>query len=141
MITREIREDGKRVGFQVEDIRSHEVGVLAQLNGKSLGAAVGRYAVNLIDLDRVGVIAIKRAVNDADVVVVDEIGPMELKSQEFILAVESALASKKSFLSTIHKRASHHLLNAIRLNSNYRIIEISSTNRDRLALEIVAEFT
>jgi len=141
MISREIREDGVRVGFQLEDISSHETGILAHLKRRSSGApAVGRYFVNLADIERVGVAAIKHAINEADIVIVDEIGPMELKSTQFIDAIEAALASPKNFLGALHRYSSNELVTMIKSNSAYQVVEITQINRDTLPQEIVKRF-
>jgi nucleoside-triphosphatase len=101
---------------------------------------VGKYHVDLEDVERVGVGAIHRAIANADIVIVDELGPMELCSTPFILAVEEALASPKPLLGTLHKRASHKLVTAIRTNPQYEIVEVTLQNRqgipDRIAKEL-----
>ena len=140
MISREIREDGVRVGFQLEDIVGHQTGILAHSKQRPFGApTVGRYAVNLADIERIGVAAIKRAVNEADIVIVDEIGPMELKSHQFIDVVKIALASPKDFLGTLHKHSSNELVNIIK--STYEVVKITPINRETLHQEIVTRFT
>ena len=94
MISSEIRESGERIGFQLEDISTHKVGILAHSKNRADSApTVGKYYVNLTDIERIGAASIRNAASEADVVIVDEIGPMELKSTQFILAVELALAS------------------------------------------------
>jgi len=139
MISGEIRKKGQRIGFKLEDILSGETGILAHVD-QADGPRVGKYRVNLQDIERVGVAAIRRAILEADVVVVDEIGPMELNSKPFILAVELALASPKHFIGTIHKRASHYLVSAIKTNPAYQVIEVTPANRDRLLAEISEKF-
>lgn len=79
MISREARVGGTRVGFEILDLTSSKHGWLAHVNQKS-GPQVGKYRVNLEDLDEIGAEAIKKAVENFDVVAVDEIGPMELFS-------------------------------------------------------------
>ena len=140
MISREIREDGVRVGFQLEDIISHQTGILAHSKQRPFGApTVGRYAVNLADIERIGVAAIKRAVDEANVVIVDEIGPMELKSRQFVDVVKIALASPRHFLGTLHKHSSNELVNIIK--STYEVVKITPINRETLPREIVTKFT
>ena len=136
MISSEIRHGGVRVGFNLEDVLTHEVGILAHVDQQD-GPRVGKYRVNLHDIERVGVTAIRRAIADSDVIIVDEIGPMELNSMPFILAVETALASPRHLVSTIHKRASHHLVTAIKSNSTYQVLEITHENRDQLPVAII----
>ena len=135
MLTGEIREHGIRVGFSLEDLVTHEKGTLAHVNLQE-GPRIGKYRVNLRDIEGIGVRAIERAVRDSDVVIADELGPMELFSTPFIQAVENGLASRKHFLGTIHKRASHPLTSSIRSNSKYIILEITPENRDRMPVEI-----
>lgn len=141
MTSGEIRMGGSRVGFQVEDISTREVGELAKLGQTFPGAPrVGRYGVNLADVERVGVAAIRRALKVANVVIVDEIGPMELKSPQFVHAMEDALASTKNLLGTLHRRTIHPLTNAIRTNSDYQVIEVTVANRDRIEPQVTTLF-
>ena len=138
VISKEIRRDGARIGFTLEDIMTHEAGILAHCEGTD-GPRVGRYQVNLQDLQRVGAAAIRRAMAEADVIVVDELGPMELHSTPFILAVERALESPKHFIGTIHKRATHQLVTGIRSNPAHQIIEVTLDNREQMPNRIVEQ--
>ena len=137
VVSGELREKGVRVGFSLEDLTSHETGTLAHIAQKH-GPTVGKYHVNLADIQRIAVIAIKHAILEADVIMVDELGPMELNSMPFILAVEMALATPKNFVGTIHKRASHHLVAAIKSNPAYQVFEVTLNNRNELP-KIVTE--
>ncbi|MGA3110007.1 MAG: NTPase [Candidatus Bathyarchaeia archaeon] len=135
MLSGEIREGGIRVGFNLEDLVTHEKGTLAHVDLQE-GPRVGKYRVNLYDIERIGVGSIERAVRNSEIIVVDELGPMELFSIPLVQAVERALASQKHFLGTIHKRASHTLTSSIRSNSKFTILEITPENRDRMPTEI-----
>ncbi len=137
IISGEIREAGVRVGFSLEDITTGQVGTLAHINQKE-GPQVGKYRVNLPDIQRIAVSAIKRAIADSDVIMIDELGPMELNSMPFILGVEMALATPKPFLGTIHKRATHYLVAAIKSNKAYEILEVVTQNRDELPKTLTA---
>jgi nucleoside-triphosphatase len=132
----EIREHGTRVGFTLEDLSSHETGILAHVALKE-GPALGKYHVNLNDIERIAVAAIKCAIARADVIIVDEVGPMELNSRQFVLAIQSALIAPKHFVGTIHKRASHPLIAEIKSTPTYQILEVTSNNRDALPRAII----
>ena len=87
-----------------------------------------------------GVKAIERAVAECDIVIIDELGPMELHSTPFVSAVEVALATTRNVLGTIHKHASHPLIAAIKKDPSYQIVEVTLGNRDsipRMLLERV----
>lgn len=133
MSTSEIRDDD-RIGFQITDLMTGATGTLAHIHGS--GPMVGKYHVNLADLDDIGAKAIERAL-DAELIIIDEIGPMELKSERFVRAVEMALSSDKPMLVTLHQRSKHPL--AERIRSGFKVVEITKENRDSIANRIVEE--
>jgi nucleoside-triphosphatase len=74
MISREVREGNVRVGFEILDLTNSKHGWLAHVNQKN-GPQVGKYHVNLDDLEEIGSKAIIDAAEKCDVVAVDEVGP------------------------------------------------------------------
>ena len=97
MISREVREGGIRVGFEIMDFSTEQRGWLAHIN-QPTGPKISKYRVNLTDLDAIGVSSILDAIRNADIIIVDEIGPMELFSPAFRDAVAQALESNKPAL-------------------------------------------
>ena len=77
MITEPIVENGKRVGFYVMDWRTKRKAIFAHVETESK-FYVGKYGVNLESLDTVGVEALVEAAKHADVIVIDEVGKMEV---------------------------------------------------------------
>ncbi len=130
MSTSEIRDDD-RIGFRITDLMTGVTGTLAHINGT--GPMIGKYHVNLADLDDIGAKAIERSI-DAELIVIDEIGPMELKSERFVHAVEMTLSSDRPMLVTLHRRSRHPL--AERIRSGFKVMEITRENRDRIVYEI-----
>lgn len=102
-ITREIKDDYARTGFQIIDIKTRNKGLLASKKLKIQGPKVGSYIVNLEDIDIVAVQALERAYNSSDIIVIDEIGTMELFSASFKNIVTKILKSNKNCLATIHR--------------------------------------
>lgn len=113
MVTSEILKGGQRIGFSLTDLLSGVVGELASVHRKE-GPRLGKYRVNLDDLEHIGAAAINMAIEHCDLVAIDEIGPMELFSDSFRQAVERAIESTKPVLATIHLRARGPLLEKIR---------------------------
>jgi len=140
MISGEIRKAGVRIGFSLEDLATKQTGVLAHME-QTTGPRVGKYRVNLVGIEQVGVTSIRRAIVDADVIIVDELGTMELCSKPFVSAVEMALNSPKPFVGTIHKRASHYLLTAIRSDASCEIVEVTKENREEIPSLIAQRMT
>lgn len=120
------------VGFELEDLLTGEVGTLASVDGE--GPRLGKYRINLCDLEAVGAGAIERAIREADLVVVDEVGPMELFSDHFVRAAEKALESDKPMLVVVHAKSRHPLAKKIR--GEFALFVITEKNRDDLAEEI-----
>ncbi len=131
MISREVREQGIRIGFEIVDFYTGQKGWLAHIRQPS-GPQVGKYRVNLDDLKNIGVNAILKAMKDADVIVVDEIGPMELFSQAFKDAIVQAVDSNKPILGTIHFRAQNPIINAIKARNDVEIFEVTNENRESI---------
>ena len=132
MLTSDIHESGRRVGFSIKDINSGVMGILAHVHQG--GPKVGKYGVNLTDLDSIGANSIKDAVASPDIAVifVDEIGPMELKSMRFIAAVEEAIKSGKHLIVSVHQRSEHELVR--RIKHNFEITVVTEENRDEIAM-------
>jgi len=97
--TEEIRTGGIRQGFRIVTIDGQEA-ILAHV-GISSPYQVSKYRVDTDTLNRVGVSALRRALKEADLIVIDEIGKMELLSPWFREAVTQAINSGKKVLGTI----------------------------------------
>ncbi|MCK4435817.1 NTPase [Candidatus Bathyarchaeota archaeon] len=138
MISRELRRDGIRVGFEICDYISGKRGWLAHIR-QPKGPRIGKYRVNLDDLDFVGVAAIHNALREADVVLIDEIGPMELYSRSFIEAVEETVNSGTLVLATIHYRAQHPLVRSVKSRKDVEVINVTEENRGRLPQQIAGK--
>jgi nucleoside-triphosphatase len=138
MISREVREGGGRVGFEILDLASSRGGWLAHVNQKN-GPQVGRYRVNIEDLDTVGAQAITDATEECDVIAIDEIGPMELFSERFKEAVRKALESRKLVIAVVHWKAKDAVLSEAKSRQDAEITTVTLENRDNLHKTIVEE--
>jgi nucleoside-triphosphatase len=137
MISREVRQGGTRVGFEILDLSSGRRGWLASVNQKQ-GPQVGKYRVNIEDLDTIGAEAIAGAMEKCDVIAIDEIGPMELFSEKFKEATRKALESRKPVLAVVHWRGRDRLISEAKNREDAEIFAITHENRDKLP-EAIAE--
>ncbi len=133
--TAEILVNGKRQGFSIEDVSTGRKGILSHVKGA--GPKLGKYHVNLADLDGIGAESIKKSL-DCDLIVIDEVGPMELKSENFILAVENALDSDRPILAVLHRSSEHSL--AQRIREDFEVLTVDEDNRDYLPERIAEMF-
>jgi len=101
--TEEIRENRERRGFLLKTF-SGESGILAE-KGRKGKFKVNKYGVDINVLDDLGVAALQVAEKEKAVVVVDEIGTMEMLSQKFCAAIAQLLKGSKPVLATIRQKA------------------------------------
>ncbi|KAI4889741.1 hypothetical protein NFI96_019652 [Prochilodus magdalenae] len=143
--TEELRERGRRVGFDVVTL-SGERGALSRIgNGAPAGRReyrVGQYVVDLPSFENL-VLPLFRNMNEGgrSVFVVDEIGKMELFSQAFIRAVRQALDSSTcTILGTIPvpKGKPLGLVEEIRARKDVKVFTVTKENRDALTDQIVS---
>ncbi len=98
---------------------------------------MGRYRINLKTLSSLAVKALHHAKENSDLIVCDEVGPMELFSPEFRKAVEeSILSTKKPSICVVHKRLEDPLIEKLRKTPGAKEYEITFENRDEIVDEI-----
>ncbi|RLE66064.1 MAG: nucleoside triphosphatase [Thermoprotei archaeon] len=135
-ISKEVRERGRRIGFEVINLRSEKRGWLARVGG-GYGPRIGKYTVDLKTFEDVGVKALEKSLIEDDVLIIDEIGPMELFSSKFKDVTWKALESTKPVVATIHWKANRDSFGRkILARDDIEIIELTLSNRDRIPLEI-----
>ncbi len=131
--TEEIREGGRRRGFKLITLSGKEC-VLAHESFSS-PYKVGRYGVNLLEFERIGVNEIKEGISKgAPLIVIDEIGKMELLSEEFKDVLLKALDFSK-VVATMGK-INHPIVRKIRAREDVEIIEVNRDNRGALAHQL-----
>ncbi len=131
--TEEIRDGGTRAGFKILTLDGEEV-VFAHVDLKT-PQHVGKYGLDLPALEGIGVGAVRQAVHAQRLVVIDEIGPMEIRSAIFRDAVNEALDSEVPVIATIFAR-SLPFIDAIKLRPDVTLIEVRRDNRERLVSEL-----
>ena len=137
MVTEAIIENNDRVGFYVTDWQTKERKIFAHVDFDT-GERVGKYGVDVKVLEEIGVPAIERAIADEniDIIIIDEVGKMEMLSERFCKVVIDALDSDKPILLTLHKKSRSPLLQDIRRRDDIRILEVTPVNRNLLPYKI-----
>jgi nucleoside-triphosphatase len=137
LLTREIRSHGEREGFTLTDVSTEESEVLASVKGY-IGPRVGKYHVNLKSLSGLAVKALEHAKKRSDLIVCDEIGPMELLSPEFRKAVSDCIVKPidKPTICVVHKRLMDPLIDDLKSLEGAELVEIDFENRNILPGEV-----
>ena len=154
--TEEIREKGARVGFRLKTLDGRE-GILAHVESDS-PYRVSKYGVEVKTFEDIAVPALElvlqqfnsRAAGDthlsaagcphpAVIVVMDELGRMELFSKLFQQTVHRILEYPVPVLAVIQDRR-NPFLDAIRFRKDVTLIRITDKNRNSVVEEIINNF-
>jgi nucleoside-triphosphatase len=133
--TEEIRERGRRVGFAVVEIGGAR-GVLAHVDHES-PVRVGRYGVDVDTFERIALPALARP---RGVLVVDEVGKMELSSRAFSEAIVDAFRFDRPAVATVH-RFGHPTSDELKARPDVEVIRVTRRNRDGLAADLASRLT
>jgi nucleoside-triphosphatase len=131
--TAELRTGGRRKGFVVEAASgAQEVLAHVDLPGPP---RVGRYGVDLSTFERVALSAL-RTPRTGGVVVVDELGKMELASPPFREAVVELLGRDVAVVATVHL-ARHRFTDALKRRPDVQVIQVTEGTRDALPEQLM----
>jgi nucleoside-triphosphatase len=135
--TAEIREQGVRQGFEVE-LMSGQSGILAHV-GIDHGPRVSKYRVNIQVMHQLVVPEIREAIESSrerDVVLLlDEIGKMELHSVDFREVLGEALASPLRAVATVME-ASDSFVDPLKERPDTEVVHLGAVDRDLLPEQI-----
>jgi nucleoside-triphosphatase len=131
-LTKELRQGGSRVGFEIETFDG-ERGVLAhvELAGPP---RVGRYGVDIEAFVRVALPGLSRPPMGG-VVLVDELGKMELASNRFREAVAELFEQPVPIVATV-QISRHPITDALKGRQDVETVRLTRANRDRLPGEL-----
>ena len=132
--TEEIRSQGVREGFRLVTLDGEQA-ILAHVNIQS-PYRVSKYGVDVEALDGVGVPALERAAQQCTLVVVDEIGKMELFSPRFREVVSQVVASGKKVLGTIMLNP-NPFADAIKRQPNVNLLTVTRENYETVLAELL----
>lgn len=134
-LTEELREDGERMGFWLSLLDGRQV-LLAhrQLDSPH---RVGGYRVNAAVIDELAIGAIRRGLQQAFILFLDEIGVMELVSERFAETVQEAFDRGPLVVATAGMQP-HPFLLRLKRRKDVELIPLSTSNRDAVAEELIA---
>lgn len=136
-VTQEIREKAARVGFSIETLAGARA-VLAHVDFAG-PPRVSRYGVDLDALERIALPVLRDAGPHA-VLIVDELGKMELASMAFREAVSAIFDEPRIIVATVQS-TSDRLTDALKRRPDVETLRVTSSNRDGLPAQIAERVT
>ena len=134
--TEEMRENNMRMGFAIVTLSGFK-GVLAHRNFKSR-YKVGNYGVGVYTLNKIGVKEIQMCLVEKKVIVIDEIGKMELLSPQFQEVVWKALDADNPVLGTI-TLARHPFAQKVKARDDVVIYQVTQQNQEEVLKTLTKE--
>jgi nucleoside-triphosphatase len=131
--TEEIRVDGIRQGFQITTLNGQTV-PLAHVDIRS-PHRVSKYGVNIEGLESLGIASLEEAARQSEIVIIDEIGKMELFSEVFKNTVLRIIDSGKKVLGTIMLK-SDPWADMIKSKPQVQVLTLTRNNRSQVLEEI-----
>lgn len=125
--TEDLQTEGVREGFRIVTLEG-DVALLASV-GHPGQVRVSKYGIDLVELERVGVTALRKARDRGHVMVADEIGRMQLYSREFRQTVLEAVRGGHPLLGTIMSGRNPYA-DRIRAHRNVEVVTLTPHNRD-----------
>ena len=131
-VTREIRDGARRVGFGIETPQG-KGGVLAHVDFAG-PPRVGKYGVDLDAFETLALPTLAKPPRHG-VLVIDELGKMELASERFRQAVLALWERETPIVATVHT-ARHPFTDALKRRPDVSTIRLTARNRNRLPREM-----
>ncbi|HEY3208720.1 MAG TPA: NTPase [Actinomycetota bacterium] len=131
--TEEIRDGRRRIGFEAETVLGQRA-VLAHIDLPG-PPRVGKYGVDLPAFEKV-VLPVLRRPKVGGVVVIDELGKMELASARFREEITGLLDREVSVVATVHVYR-HPYTEALKARPDVEVIRVNARNRDALPARLL----
>ena len=132
-ITKEVREGGKRIGFKIIELEQGLEDWLANVYEASK-FKIGKYYVFVDKLDSI-INLIEERISSYDVLIFDEVGPMELLSNKFNVFIQKTLNTPIPTVYTVHHKISSELNK--RFNTKYENILYILTTDNREGMPLI----
>ena len=121
IFTPEVREKSRRIGFKIIDLATGKWEWMAHVSISS-HYRVSKYGVDLTAIENIGAKAILYAIDNTDLIIIDEIGKMELFSETFQEVVRKAFNSNKPVIGTIGLKLHHPFANEVKRRKDITIM-------------------
>jgi nucleoside-triphosphatase len=135
--TREMRESGRRIGFQAVGLHG-EAALLAHVKSHS-PARVGKYGVDVDEFERLVTAELSLPAEHVDLFVIDEIGKMECLSQKFVDKVMRILRGDIPLLATIALKGGE-FIGEVKRRPNVELLTATRANREELPADVARRF-
>ena len=143
ILTRDIKNHGKRTGIEIHNILTDVNCEIANVNKKT-GPRLQKFRINLKNIDKFIIDELKQSSTESDLIIIDMIGPMELFSSEFCDLIMTLLNNNKKILCAIQTKYNHPIIKEIKEYMNLELYDLNEYHKveviDKIYNGIIEEF-
>jgi len=138
-ITTEVKKGQKRIGFRAIDINSKNECWLSRKTNKKTQYMVGSYNVFVDEFEQF----LKKCFenfsidNSNNLIIIDEIGKMELYSKKFISVISEIFKSNNSILATIGQKLRHPIKEMLLQMKDIKLCNLNRNNFDEIKSDLI----
>lgn len=137
-LTPEIRTRGKRIGFDIVDIYSGEKSPLARVGNFITKFKLGKYTVFIDQFEKFLERTLLLEEKHIDLIIIDEIGKMELFSEKFQDFVKMIFNSNISIIATIGLNLRHPIKNYLLNIPSVLLMNLNRQNSQLIFKEVIS---
>ncbi|MFX0042807.1 MAG: NTPase [Candidatus Hodarchaeota archaeon] len=137
-LTPEVRKEGNRIGFDFEDVNSKEIGKLARIGNYNTKYKLGRYCIFIEEFENLISKLENLVFHKRELLVIDEIGKMELFSKKFQNLITNFFSSNIKIIATIGQRMQHPLKDFLLKMPEVVLFTLTRQNHQEIFKKIIA---
>ncbi|WP_283247419.1 nucleoside-triphosphatase [Lederbergia citrea] len=135
--TEEITDSNDRVGFRCVSINGESLEI-ANVESPSK-TRIGRYGIDIEKFENFAIKVLQDALSSKKIIVIDEIGFMQMLSNSFKEIVQETVSNKKKIVLGTIPLDSHPEIDKIKYLEEARIINVNEFNRDSISESLVVD--
>lgn len=136
VLFREVIENNKVRGYSLYDLYTKKKITFADISIFSR-IKVDKIGVDTRLLEEFLIPSLKKAVEMADYIVIDEIGKLEGTTKNVQKAISETLESDKPLILTLHKKSRNPVLQEIKSLEGVRVFDLTPINRNILPFKVL----
>jgi nucleoside-triphosphatase len=136
VLVNEIVEHGKLRGYSLFDINTKKRVNFADADIISR-VKIDKLGVDTRLLEEILIPSLQKAREEADVIVIDEVGKLENVTKNIQKEIVETLKSEKPLVVTLHKKSRNPVLQEIKALEGIRVFDITPINRNLLPFRVV----
>jgi nucleoside-triphosphatase THEP1 len=137
-LTPEVRESGNRIGFDIVDIHSGNRTHLARVGDFKTEYRLGKYRVFIEEFNKYIEENLNLEVKKANLIVIDEIGKMELFSKKFHNFIKNIFSLEIPILATIGLKLRHPIKNYLQHLPSVQFLNLNRQNFQYIFAKIIS---